>query len=44
MVKKLLVPFASAFACMLTFVGTASVSSFKLFLLYEPDVPESLKN
>jgi cyclic lactone autoinducer peptide len=40
MMKKLLVPFASAFALVLTVVSAANMNAFKLFLLYEPDSPE----
>ena len=42
MFRKLMIPFASTFALMLTVIGTANVSSFKFFILYEPDVPKVL--
>ncbi len=43
MFRKLMIPFASSFALILTFIGTANLSSFKFFVLYEPDVPKVLE-
>ncbi len=38
--KKLVVTFASVFASVLTVISAANMNAFKLFLLYEPDLPE----
>ncbi|KUG03115.1 hypothetical protein ASZ90_019455 [hydrocarbon metagenome] len=43
MFRRLMIPFASTFALILTVIGTANVSSFKFFILYEPDVPKALE-
>ncbi len=43
MFRRLMIPFASVLALMLTFIGNANVSSFKFFILYEPDVPKALE-
>lgn len=40
MMKKLLMPFASAFALVLTVIGAANMNAFKLFILYEPNLPD----
>ena len=33
----------SSMAVVLTFIANANVSSFKAFVIYEPEIPESLK-
>ena len=43
MFRKLMISFASAFALILTAIGTANASSFKFFVLYYPDVPKILE-
>lgn len=43
MFKKLQTIALSTMAMLLFFVATANVSSFKWFMIYEPNVPESLK-
>lgn len=43
MFKKMQLMALSTMAIMLTFIATANVSSFKWFIVYEPEVPECLK-
>lgn len=43
MFRKMQVIALSSMAMVLTFIATANVSSFKVFMIYEPEVPESLK-
>jgi cyclic lactone autoinducer peptide len=33
----------SAMAIMATFIATANASSFKWFIIYEPDMPDCMK-
>jgi cyclic lactone autoinducer peptide len=43
MFRKIQLMALSTMAIMLTFIATANVSSFKWFIIYEPEVPEGLK-
>jgi cyclic lactone autoinducer peptide len=43
MFRKIQLMALSSMAIMLTFIATANVSSFKWFIIYEPEVPECLK-
>ncbi|CFW97756.1 Staphylococcal AgrD [Syntrophomonas zehnderi OL-4] len=43
MMRRLLVLGSSCFAAVLVFVAQTSAHSYKWFLLYEPDIPESLR-
>jgi len=43
MFRKIQLMALSAMAIMLTFIATANVSSFKWFIIYEPELPECLK-
>lgn len=43
MMRKLLVMGSSLFATALVFIAQTNVDSFKWLILYEPDIPESLR-
>ena len=43
MFRKIQFVALSSMAVVLTFIANANLSSFKVFMIYEPDVPESLK-
>ena len=43
MFRKIQFVALSSMAVVLTFIATTNLSSFKLFMIYEPEIPESLK-
>lgn len=43
MMRRLLVLGSSCFAAVLVFIAQTNAHSFKWFIIYEPDVPDSLR-
>lgn len=43
MMRRLLISSISLFATVLVFVAQTNVNSLKWFILYEPDIPESMR-